>query len=263
MEKLNDFKTILINVDEEILEKNLEKFINTSLKLKGIKTKINENIFYSFIKELNSYQITIFKTNKFYFFNLEKYIKEEGGIYTLFIYNNYLILYKNKKLYYYQYLKYRLSNEQIQEYFFKRFNLSTIRPIYLNSLYSQEHINFDLTIKFKYIFLLAYTLLFSCSLFFLLKSEDLKKEEINLYKEKQLLSKQLVNLFDDLTNLDIKIKSLNFNQEEFKVVLYSNKQANIYKFINTNKKHFNTKKVFFNEKSKNYELFGNIYTTRE
>lgn len=183
MEKFIDFKTVLISVDEEILQKNLDKFIDTSLKLKGIKVKINENIFYTFIKELNSYQITIFKTNKFYFSNLEKYIKNES-IYTLFVYENYLILYKNKKLYYYQYLKYKLTKEQIKEYFFKRFNFSSVEPIYLNSLSFQKDINSSSNIKFKYLFLFLATLLFSFALFSLFKNKNLKKQEVSLYQEK-------------------------------------------------------------------------------
>ncbi|AXH15656.1 hypothetical protein CP985_04720 [Malaciobacter mytili LMG 24559] len=262
MEKFIDFKTVLISVDEEILQKNLDKFIDTSLKLKGIKVKINENIFYTFIKELNSYQITIFKTNKFYFSNLEKYIKNES-IYTLFVYENYLILYKNKKLYYYQYLKYKLTKEQIKEYFFKRFNFSSVEPIYLNSLSFQKDINSSSNIKFKYLFLFLATLLFSFALFSLFKNKNLKKQEVSLYQEKKLLSTQLIKLFKEINNSNIYIKNLNFTKGEFKVVFYSKEQVSLYKFINNNKKYLDTKEVSFNEESKYYELFGSIYTTRK
>lgn len=260
MEKHNDFKTILISVEEEILEKNLEKFISTTLKLKGIKVKINESIFYTFVKELKSYQITIFKANKFYFFYLEKYCNK--SIYTLFIYENYFILYKNKKLYYYQYLKYKLSKQKIKEYFFKRFNLSNLEPIYLNSSELQRCITYTFHIKYKYSFLFFCTLIFSFALFFLLKNKKLEKEEVILYKEKKLLSKELFKLFEITTNLDIQIKNLNFTKGEYKVILYSKQQVNLYKFIDTNKEYFHTEKVFFNEQGKYYELLGTIYTTR-
>ncbi len=259
MEKYNDFKTALISVDEEILEKNLEKFINTSLKLKGIKVKINETIFYTFVKELKSYQITIFKANKFDFLDLEKYCKESS--YTLFIYENYFILYKERKLYYYQYLKYKLSKVKIKEYFFKRFNLYNIEPVYLNS--SHFYKNSSNNIKFKYNFLFFCTLLLSFTLVFLLKNESLEKQEISLYKEKQLLSKELFMLFENIKNLDIQIKNLKFAKGEFKVVFYSKQHANLYKFINTNKEYFSTKKILFNEQSKYYELFGTVYTARK
>ena len=56
----DEIKSLFIDVSEEIENKNLKKFIFTSLKLNNFEINKNDFIHVNFISELKQYQVLIF-----------------------------------------------------------------------------------------------------------------------------------------------------------------------------------------------------------
>jgi hypothetical protein len=99
----NEIKPILIDVSEEIENKNLKKFIFTSLKLNNLSINKNNFVSINFISELNKYPVLIFsnylKCAIFQIFEQFYLQKENINCFDLYLTNDFFCLYRNGKFY--------------------------------------------------------------------------------------------------------------------------------------------------------------------
>ena len=97
----NEIKSLLIDVSEEIENKNLKKFIFTSLKLNNFEISKNDFMYINFISELKQYQFLTFpnyyKNSIFQIFELYYLNKKDLNKFDLYFCDDFFCLYKSRK----------------------------------------------------------------------------------------------------------------------------------------------------------------------
>ena len=122
----NQIKSLLIDVSEEIENKNLKKFVSTTLNLNNIVLNKNDFLYINFISEINKYQILIFpKEFKYMVFQIfeQLYIDKNINKYDLYLTESFFCLYKNASFYYSQKLESKVIIEDLISYLNKIFSI--------------------------------------------------------------------------------------------------------------------------------------------
>ena len=123
---LNQQNFLEIEVTEKIKEKNLKKFINSSLKINNFDIKKSDKIFTTYIEELNIYQIFILENDYKYFeFQVfELFYKDEiKKSFDLYLCEDFFCLFKNGSFYYFQRFSLNLPIEEFIEFLNKKFSI--------------------------------------------------------------------------------------------------------------------------------------------
>ncbi len=123
---LNQQNFLEIEVTEKIKEKNLKKFINSSLKINNFDIKKSDKIFTTYIEELNIYQIFILENDYKYFeFQVfELFYKDEiKKSFDLYLCEDFFCLFKNGSFYYFQRFSLNLPIEDFIEFLNKKFSI--------------------------------------------------------------------------------------------------------------------------------------------
>lgn len=232
---MNNFETILIDVNEKINKKYLNDFLLTSLNKKNIHIK---DIYYSYLKHSNQYQI--FYSSDFlpFIYIFESYYLNKTTISTdLFFSKEYFLIYINKKIYFYK----ELNNNSLSEIlkFIKyeiKLNIDNVIDI------NEENFN---ELKYKYIehiykrkknrasfYLLLYSSFLLIILFYSLTiKENIVITKTNTIKnEKIVLSTKLISLFSTFSKYNIKIKDIEYNNKNIILALYVSKINDFYEF---------------------------------
>ena len=138
----NGIKSLLIDVSEEIENKNLKKFIFTSLKLNNLNINKNDFVSLNFISELNKYQVLIcsnyLKYAIFQIFEQFYLQKENINCFDLYLTNDFFCLYKNGKFYYYQNLESKIPINDLIEYINKSFFIKIDNFEVIDEIYQKE-----------------------------------------------------------------------------------------------------------------------------
>lgn len=278
----NEIKSLFIDVSEEIENKNLKKFIFTSLKLKNLVIKKNEFVHINFICELKQYQILIFSNNYknaiFQIYELFYLDKKELDIFDLYLAEDYFCLYKNGEFYYYQNIESEILINDLIEYINKNFSLKIDNYKIINNAYQQELkndylekaltnklINFNSKNSYSFGIFLFYILMlivFS-SLFFLnnqIDSENNKEivseNSFDKLKNEHLFisfSSNYILLLDLLNKYNLNLKTLEYKENRLKVVLSTPIKSDIYSFFSELKTNLISHDINYFENEKIYE----------
>ena len=277
----NEIKSILIDVSEEIENKNLKKFIFTSLKLKNLIINKSDFIHINFITELNQYQILIFPTHYknaiFQIYELFYLDKNSLESFDLYLSENYFCLYKNGEFYYYQNIESEILINDLIEYINKNFSLKIDNHKIINNAYEEELknnylektlnnklINFNSKNSYGFGIFLVYilTLILSSYLFFLNNQIDSEnKNEISSDSYDKLknehifisFSSNLNELADLLNKYHLNLKTLEYKENRIKVVLSTPTKADIYSFFSELKTNLISHDINYFENEKIYE----------
>ena len=116
----NEIKSLFIDVSEEIENKNLNKFILTSLKLNNFEINKNDFIHINFISELKQYQVLVFpkdyKNLIFQIFELFYVDRTDLNSFDLYFTDEFFCLYKNAEFYYFQKIESQLEIDELIVY---------------------------------------------------------------------------------------------------------------------------------------------------
>jgi hypothetical protein len=277
----NQIKSLLIDVSEEIENKNLKKFVSTTLNLNNIVLNKNDFLYINFISEINKYQILIFpKEFKYMVFQIfeQLYIDKNINKYDLYLTESFFCLYKNGSFYYSQKLESKVIIEDLISYlnkifsikidsyqFIDEFQQKKLEKKYLES--NEKNIIQNFNIKNSHslkIYLLYIFLLFSfCAVVFENKLENSQKEdsEINIKNDFEKLKKEhLFNSFSNFFNelflifvkYDFDLESFEYKENSLKIVFSSSLKTNIYSFFNDIKEKLISQEISYLEKE---ELF--------
>ncbi len=277
----NQIKSLLIDVSEEIENKNLKKFVSTTLNLNNIVLNKNDFLYINFISEINKYQILIFpKEFKYMVFQIfeQLYIDKNINKYDLYLTESFFCLYKNGSFYYSQKLESKVIIEDLISYlnkifsikidsyqFIDEFQQKKLEKKYLES--NEKNIIQNFNIKNSHslkIYLLYIFLLFSfCAVVFENKLENSQKEdsEINIKNDFEKLKKEhLFNSFSNFFNelflifvkYDFDLESFEYKENSLKIVFSSSLKTNIYSFFNEIKEKLISQEISYLEKE---ELF--------
>ncbi len=277
----NEIKSLFIDVSEEIENKNLKKFIFTSLKLKNLLVNKNDFVHINFISELKQYQILIFPTHyinaTFQIYELFYLDKKESDSFDLYLAEDYFCLYKNAEFYYYQNIESEILINDLIEYINKNFSLKIDTYTIINNAYEEELkndylektlnnklINFNSKNSYGFWIFLFYILMLilSSSLFFLNNQIDSEnKNEIvsdsydKLKNEHFFISfsSNLNELSDLLNKYNLNLKTLEYKENRLKVVLSTPIKSDIYSFFSELKTNLISHDINYFENEKTYE----------
>ena len=146
-------KSLFIDVSEEIENKNLKKFIFTSLKLNNFEINKNDFIHINFISELKQYQVLVFpkeyKNAIFQIFELFYLDKNDLDTFDLYFTNEFFCLYKNGNFYYFQNIESQFEINELVDYINKKFMLKIDNYKIIDNLELEELKNSYLEKNFK------------------------------------------------------------------------------------------------------------------
>ena len=269
-----------IEVSEKIDNKNLKNFIYTNFKLKNITTNKNDKTFLIYIKELKKYQIFILN-EKYDFFEFQVFEqfyenKEEFGKVDLYLNEDFLCLYKNSKIYYYQKLNQIIQKDELIEFLNKKLqiNIDNFKQIDKNEIeklknsYLEKNIKQNLSFlnlnqDYGFIFFVLYLIIILIFSFFIFSNEEKieqieNKEEItiDILKHKyefQSFQEKLDLIIQDINTNSLDLQSLEFKQNRLKLILTSSKKEDLYQFLEKNNKNITFSSINLLENSNLYE----------
>lgn len=269
-----------IEVSEKIDNKNLKNFIFTNFKLKNLTTNKNDKIFIIYIKELKKYQIFILN-EKYDFFEFQVFEqfyenKEEFGKVDLYLNEDFLCLYKNSKIYYYQKLNQIIQKDELIEFLNKKLqiNIDNFKQIDKNEIeklknsYLEKNIKQNLSFlnlnqDYGFIFFVLYLIVILIFSFFIFSNEEKieqieNKEEItiDILKHKyefQSFQEKLDLIIQDINTNSLDLQSLEFKQNRLKLILTSSKKEDLYQFLEKNNKNITFSSINLLENSNLYK----------
>ena len=279
---LNQQNFLEIEVTEKIKEKNLKKFINSSLKINNFDIKKSDKIFTTYIEELNIYQIFILENDYKYFeFQVfELFYKDEiQKSFDLYLCEDFFCLFKNGSFYYFQRFSLNLPIEEFIEFLNKKFSIKieNYRRFDNNDFekLKNEYLKSDIKTSFKpinkksnyefYFYIFYLIILIILFYFFYLEKITIKNSEFlsnDFVSSKELKNKyQFSSFYENLDLLLKKIESENldlisyeFKENIQKIVLISDSKENIYAFLEKNKNYLLSSSFNFLENKNLYEV---------
>ena len=278
----DEIKSLFIDVSEEIENKNLKKFIFTSLKLNNFEINKNDFIHINFISELKQYQVLVFpkeyKNVIFQIFELFYLEKKDSNSFDLYFTNEFFCLYKNGKFYYFQSIQSQIFIEDLIEYINKKFfikldnyktfdkkSLENLKNEYLEKSVNNKLESFNLKKDYSFKIYLFYLLIIIFSFSFYFYDNQLNKEEKNEIKvennfeklKKEYSFTSISSDFDSLIELvkkyNLNLKSFEYKENKQKIVLSSSSKSDIYAFFNELKDNLISQEISYFENEKIYE----------
>lgn len=276
----NEIKSYSIDVSEQIENKNLKKFITTTLKLKNIIINKNDFVHINFISELKQYQVLIYSNDKkavFQIFELFYLDKKDLISFDLYVCDEFFSIYKNAKFYYFQKLESQIFIDDLLEYINKIFsiNIDSFKVIdktsfqELQTNYLQKNIktkleNFNKRRDFGFYIYLIYIVIIIC--FSILFYDDFyqtnekvpttNEYDIKKLKKEYLFSsilKDYKNLFEQFNQYNLNLISFEYKENKAKLIFSSNSKSNIYSFFTALKDNLISQEISFLENKNIYE----------
>ncbi|WP_418179841.1 hypothetical protein ACNSOO_05300 [Aliarcobacter lanthieri] len=285
-----DILIIELETSEKINDKYLKSFIQSNLKLKNISLNQNDIIYINFIENIKEYQLFIV-TNGFKFFEFEvfhTYIDKNSNGFTLFICQDFFIIFKNTNLYYYQKISQNINEYDFLQFLEKRFKIKIekiyqISPDILKNLkieflknFSKKHYKeplkkFELKKDFSfyiYIFYLFIVIYFAFYYFQNIKKYEEKEQ--NIVKIEDIKEKYSFISFEErfykiLENIDknrLTLISFEFRQNRAKIVINHENKYNINLFLESCGNVL-TSSINFLDDSKKFEAIIDVEFTQK
>ncbi|MGB1226562.1 MAG: hypothetical protein ACPG9K_01630 [Poseidonibacter sp.] len=253
-----DVKSIIVDVSQEILEKNILDFTYSSLELNNITYKSTDKIYCNFLKYSNQYQIFVFNNN-FEYMIFELLSNTENLDFTLYITKDFFVVFEKNKFYTYQKTNQEYLEDELLEYINKNFNISITTIIKLDenevnkiienkdfNLYKSNLKNINIKSNKTFLLYLSYLLICVLGTFFYQEFEEkslhkdraikqnlAKKEYSKTIKKLKFTpyEKEYEKLIKRINKLDLKLVSLTYSNSRMKIKVHSKKKNNIYVFL--------------------------------
>lgn len=275
----NEIKSLFIDVSEQIENKNLKKFIFTSLKLNNFEINKNDFVHINFIKELKQYQVLVFpkkyKNAIFQIFELFYLDKTNLDTFDLYLTNEFFCLYKNTKFYYFQKIESHFEIEELVDYINKKFMLKIdnykiidnlefeeLKNSYLEKKLENKVQNFNKKDDYSFKIYLVYLIVVLISFLFFLENKDETKNsfivenEFNKLKNEYIFSPFNTD-FDFLLKLlqkhKLNLKSLEYKENKIKTTFYTTSKSDIYSLFTDLKNRLISQEINYLENEKIYE----------
>lgn len=272
-------KSLFIDVSEEIGNKNLKKFIFTSLKLDNFEINKNDFIHINFISELKQYQVLVFpkeyKNAIFQIFELFYLDKNDLDTFDLYFTNEFFCLYKNRKFYYFQNIESQFEINELVDYINKKFmlkidnykiidnfELKELKNNYLEKSFENKLQNFNKKDNYSFKIYLGYLIVILILFVFFLENKNETKNsfivenEFDKLKNDYVFSSFSVD-FNFLTKLlqkhNLNLKSLEYKESRIKISFYTISKPDIYSLFEELKDRLISQEINYLENEKIYE----------
>lgn len=280
----NDISVIEIEVSEKIDDRYLKKFVLSNLKLNNVSLENCEKLYINYLESAKEYQIFVVN-NQFKFFDFEAFYKYYDNIdfigFELLIYNNFFVIFKDQKFFYYQKINQNLNQDDFIEFLNKKFKIEikrvktvckeefeSFKKEFLNQNQNQKITNkeplkcVELKINFSFIIYILYLfLLLGSSYYFYdtyLKTEEIKEEYID---EEAIKSRISFNSFEDkfykisksIDKNSLVLSSFDYRNSMAKIVISSKNKSNVDSFLESCENILSSS-ISFMEDSKTFEV---------
>lgn len=272
--RTSDIKSLIVDVSEEITQKNLLNFACTTLDLNNIEYSSSDIIYCNFLKYSKQYQLFVFHNSFKYMIiellnNQDKKIEKlnDSCIFRLYISKAFFVIYENNKVYTYQVLNQEYSNEELLNFINKSFNITIFEVIEINDIelnkivendfdneevISSSFLNINKKSNKSFLLYLFYLLLciLSTIVYDTYESkllEDKKLSEINTNKKEYIKTSKIlmfkpfkseyIKLINTANKFNLKIISFTYNHESMNIKLSTKKKDSIYSFLNDYQKN--------------------------
>ncbi len=276
---INEIKSLFIDVSEEIENKNLNKFILTSLQLNNFEINKNDFIHINFINELKQYQILVFpkeyKNLIFQIFEIFYVDKTDLNSFDLYLTNDFFCLYKNAQFYYFQKIESRLEIEELIAYVNKKFiikidnykiidhsKLEELKSLYLEKKLKNKLQNFNKKNDYSFKIYLIYLIIILVPFMLFLENNDKSKNSFILENNFDKLKNDYFFIpfygnFDFLIKLfqkyNLNIKSFEYKENKIKTIFYCTSKSDIYSLFEELKNRLISQEINYLENEKIYE----------
>ncbi len=280
--KLISFESIKLfskKVTHKISQKNLAKFLKTTLVLENIELTQTDKIFFSYIDEIQTYEIYLISTDVKYpaiipYIFGQYYEDDTKNSIDLFITNKFYTVYKNKQFYFVQPNK-GYATEDIKKYIKHHYqiNIDNIYDITSNQLENLQikylqNIHYKKIIKpisiydnNKYIYFIVYCLVvfgilgyYIFSLYFPKKTVTKLKSipiSTSVYIKQQNVTTNIIELFNYLKIYKIAIVKFDYNKV-LDLVLICKSKSKFYDFVTVYNKKVAIKTIKFEPNLQRY-----------
>jgi hypothetical protein len=276
----NEIKSLFIDVSEEIENKNLKKFIFTSLKLNNFEINKNDFVHINFIFELKQYQVLVFskeyKNAIFQIFELFYLDKNDLNKFDLYFTNDFFCLYKNTKFYYFQKIESHFEINELIEYINKKFTLKIdnykiinnsqleeLKNSYLEKSFKNRVQNFNKKDDYSFKIYLFYLVVILISFVFFLENKDETKNNFILENEFDKLKYEYVFssfntdfnfLIKSLQKYNLNLKSFEYKENRIKINFSTISKPDIYELFSNLKDRLISQEINYLENEKIYEV---------
>ena len=276
----NEIKSLFIDVSEEIENKNLKKFIFTSLKLNNFEINKNDFIHVNFISELKQYQVLVFskkyKNAIFQLFELFYLDKNDLNKFDLYFTNDFFCLYKNTKFYYFQKIESHFEIDELIEYINKKFTLKIdnykiidnleleeLKTSYLEKKIQNKLANFNKSDNYSFkIYLFYLVAILILSLFFWEDKDETKnnfivENEFDKLKNEYVFSSFNTDfnfLIKSLQKYNLNLKSFEYKENRIKINFSTISKPDIYNLFTNLKDKLISQEINYLENEKIYEV---------
>ncbi|RXJ94852.1 hypothetical protein CRV00_05835 [Malaciobacter molluscorum] len=259
-----EFYVLNIIVDEKVNKKNIKNFIFTYLRVSNLTNYKKYNIFYSFVKEIKTYQIIIY-LDDLPFFNLLQSINKE---FEVFIYKFYIFVYKNSKFYYFYSINYSLSIDEINHLISNKLklninsikNIKTIKNSNKQIIYDniiKPFAFFNLTILFSITIISIFTLYLFSNENRIEKPKVIHKniKQISNYKYKVV---DLINILKLINNYNLNLDEISYENNQYCIYLSAKNINKIHNFLDSKVYQVDVKSLIYNKQRQKNELICTI-----
>ena len=276
----NEIKSLFIDVSEEIENKNLKKFIFTSLKLNNFEVNKNDFVHINFIFELKQYQVLVFpkeyKNAIFQIFELFYLDKNDLNKFDLYFTNDFFCLYKNTKFYYFQKIESHFEIDELIEYINKKFTLKIdnykiidnleleeLKTSYLEKKIQNKLANFNKSDNYSFkIYLFYLVAILILSLFFWEDKDETKnnfivENEFDKLKNEYVFSSFNTDfnfLIKSLQKYNLNLKSFEYKENRIKINFSTISKPDIYNLFTNLKDKLISQEINYLENEKIYEV---------
>ena len=276
----NEIKSLFIDVSEEIENKNLKKFIFTSLKLNNFEINKNDFVHINFIFELKQYQVLVFpkeyKNAIFQIFELFYLDKNDLNKFDLYFTNDFFCLYKNTKFYYFQKIESHFEINELIEYINKKFTLKIdnykiinnsqleeLKNSYLEKSFKNRVQNFNKKDDYSFKIYLFYLVVILISFVFFLENKDETKNNFIVENEFDKLKNEYVFssfnkdfnfLIKSLQKYNLNLKSFEYKENRIKINFSTISKPDIYDLFTDLKDRLISQEINYLENEKIYEV---------
>ena len=276
----NEIKSLFIDVSEEIENKNLKKFIFTSLKLNNFEINKNDFVHINFIFELKQYQVLVFpkeyKNAIFQIFELFYLDKNDLNKFDLYFTNDFFCLYKNTKFYYFQKIESHFEINELIEYINKKFTLKIdnykiinnsqleeLKNSYLEKSFKNRVQNFNKKDDYSFKIYLLYLVVILMSFVFFLENKDETKNnfivenEFDKLKNEYLFSSFNTDfnfLIKSLQKYNLNLKSFEYKENRIKINFSTISKPDSYELFSNLKDRLISQEINYLENEKIYEV---------
>ena len=276
----NEIKSLFIDVSEEIENKNLKKFIFTSLKLNNFEINKNDFVHINFIFELKQYQVLVFpkeyKNAIFQIFELFYLDKNDLNKFDLYFTNDFFCLYKNTKFYYFQKIESHFEIDELIEYINKKFTLKIdnykiidnleleeLKTSYLEKKIQNKLANFNKSDNYSFkIYLFYLVAILILSLFFWENKDETKnnfivENEFDKLKNEYVFSSFNTDfnfLIKSLQKYNLNLKFFEYKENRIKINFSTISKPDIYNLFTNLKDRLISQEINYLENEKIYEV---------